>query len=225
MIHAFDMVYFIDILMMITYKALRWDDAKLYYKPRNGLLLIAELISIIPSCDTYYLLAETRHIYIYYCLRLRYNLRLVRFILYLRRKNSIVGYSKKSLLLQEILIFIMIGFLFISLALYGIHLRDPHFKIDFLSFVYNIFVEVTGKGVLIHQEDSNAGNVIKMIFLFVTLVGLVYYVSCFICAIMQENIEQFYQIEVIERVMLKIKEWKFYALNKTVRNIIFIKYK
>lgn len=86
-------MYLIDIISMIAYKHVKWNEIRHLYRTRHKLLIVVEIIAIIPFDFFYYTLSKSLSMVVLYMLRLRYTLRIARLVFEVVQMRMTVGHS------------------------------------------------------------------------------------------------------------------------------------
>ncbi|KAK9711475.1 Cyclic nucleotide-binding domain [Popillia japonica] len=211
-IYAFDLIYFIDVIFMLLYKRTKWSGS-MRHQSRHGVTLTIELLSIIPVDLIYNVIVNQPSSLVFYCLRLRYTLRLVRLWTYFRDAKKYVGENSYVLhlaiyityLFFKIIILGCVSYVYICVKYDRTCTQENYLRNIGISLyhVSAIFTLVGATGFLTKfVQINNIG------FTLLSFIINNYFFAFFTCAIMQTLTVKFSHLNMYTWYTFRINQWK-----------------
>lgn len=218
--YAFDVIYLVDILTMVCYKAISWEEAKQIHKPRHSVIIVLELLSCVPI-GVIYLAVTTKMDSIYYGIRLRYAFRCIRLYLYLVTVKKNVGNDPLFTVFLEVGVLLSLFVLIITMIMY-ILMINAGYTNTFYGVAYYSMTQVSGVGVSLRNVTPHGAVVPLLLCTFILYLSMIYYISCFISALMQKLKPLFVYINSLQKIMDTICIWRYRSVQmyNTVSTII-----
>lgn len=189
-----DVLFFADIIFMLFYKSITWDEMKHIHRSRPILIIILELISVVPIDLFYYYTSTDPSFKVTMILRLRYPIRMIRVILELNNMKNTVGHSLLPLIFIELLLAVTLSMLFCTCVIYLLYCSEstctysPHVFMEQLNMIAQ---KIGGRGF---YRDTQARDAVYYTFIFVNF-GIYIYFKAFAvgkatCALKQRNLSR-----------------------------------
>lgn len=206
---------------MLTYKLIQWDDVKAFHRPRSGKVLAMESLTVIPFCVIYYTVVG-EYDQVYFVIRIRYALRLIRLYLQLRIMNRDVGNPTIYAVFLGIGIFLSVYIVIMAMVVYILLANDGQENENFFNVLYDSFTKVCGCGIPLRNVAPYQGLFILIIFALICYSLFVYYTSAFISAILLTLKAQYRIIPFLHRDLGRVANWKYHSYQMTTAvSIIF----
>ncbi|GJQ76175.1 hypothetical protein Trydic_g1919 [Trypoxylus dichotomus] len=143
-LYIFDAFYLIELVLMVIYKNITCPEIKYIYPPRNGFILIMEAATLLPTELSFSDVHRS-----YFITRLRYAVRIIRMLLYIRAKSKrcdIVGIVMLMFNLLIVYFLVSMTASFIIIPVLSLNYRKYVTDQGFLTFIYAITSKITAKG-------------------------------------------------------------------------------
>lgn len=166
---------------MVIYKNTDWPEMKFIYPSRHGFIILVELITLCPI----EIIFDQSEKY-FYILRLRYIFRMIRMVLFLRRKDNSSRLTKTVTLTFSLSFAYFCTSLIASFIIIPIVSRVDHHYIDklgFLSFIYAITSKITTKGFGMTFGESKFFDYCLCLLTILAFVMTSYFTSTMTCAL------------------------------------------
>lgn len=176
---------------MILYRKMNWFDMQVLHPPTSKLLLLIDLLSVIPFDLLYYAISTVPFIKIIVCLRLRYALRISRFISEIVRLRNLVGSNPFIIIFMEYVLIIgitlftsnCIGYIVVC-ASQECSYKDTN---KFLKLLYEMAGKVTTR--CFHTNETTPLNILYVCL--ITNLSMYIYLKGFIIAKFVNAFKQF----------------------------------
>ncbi|GJQ73319.1 hypothetical protein Trydic_g13688 [Trypoxylus dichotomus] len=224
LMYSFDIIYFLDFIAMVVYKHNTTERSNIRYKPRHGLALFIDFVSIVPFETIYSAVIKDSKIYVYYCLRLRYALRGHR--LY----NFIVGIKEY-----------MHAALTLGCISYVVECRIGKLNCENVgtrkhTIMLHIYYSACRLFMLGRIEDITSRIMENFIASWIPYITTIYFISNFIVGVLQTSHGRFSHTQLFTWLNSKIAQWKskrerewtgynkkYELLTKQFKNIVWMK--
>nr|XP_022919369.1 uncharacterized protein LOC111428182 [Onthophagus taurus] len=214
LLYAFDIVYFIDLILMTIYKSLGWTDINFKHSPREFIVLMIEYGSLIPLDGMYFVFSDAQ-LQILYILRLRYAIRIVRLILYYHGTNYIFIKSYVVHIILVVIVVIIVAT--IASAVSYVSVCDGESRtcgyMDtdlFKQISYTFLSKITEMGVNYENYTTLSGSLLFFIGVIFFLCNM-YLVSNFICDIVIYMEEKYFLVSNYRRLKVRVARAGFYV--------------
>lgn len=196
---------------MISYRTTEWIEMKHRYDQRHAVIIMLDIISIIPLDAIYFSLTEP-NMRVIYTLRLRYTLRIFRFIKRIRRLKNTVGFEHLMIEIFDFLANISLILVTLSCLLYLVKCNSECTYLDIPKMIEMFYVmtqKITSRGFPLPSPDSIAAYLLYVVANFASYVYVKgFVVGLFLIAILQRLKRQYLFQNIRTMVMKKISDAK-----------------
>lgn len=177
-----DVFFFVDTIFMVMYRKMNWFDMQVLHPPTSKLYIFTDLLSVIPFDLLYFVISADPNMRLVVILRLRYALRVTRFISEIKRLRNLIGSNTFiNILMEYVLIVTLTLFLSNCIGYLVVCARErcSHLDVqDFLKSLYDMVGKVTMR--CFHANETIGINILYVCL--ITNLSMYIYLKGFIIA-------------------------------------------